>query len=207
MSFINSVPGAAGALAIQDALIYGQNPAEIIELSGVIDLYAKEAHSASVDLTEYTVETGATLADGAAARPPVLILEGYVSGAAAVVDSVLVGQNRDVEAWQKLNDKMNKIEPVNVSTLLKVYKNMFIVHLDTRKSDKVPRGNLVVIITLKQGLIANTESTNLPDETTSGIANDNTSTINRGDVQAEGANATQQSSYFQKGIDFFHGGT
>lgn len=202
MSFINSVPGAAGALALQDAYIYGQDPTEIVELSNTIDLYAREAHSASVDLTKYPIETGATLTDNAAVQPKSLILQGYVSGVASQLDSVLVGQNRDVEAWQKLNDKMNKRELLTVITLLTTYENMLITNLDTQKSQRVPRGNLVVIITLEQALIANTQSTDLPDDTTSGIANDNTSTINRGDIQSEGANATEQSIYLAKSIDY-----
>lgn len=79
-----------------------------------IDVVISEEHTATMEIAEHPVESGAKISDHAWRTPYIVKLESVVDGARAVA------------AYQQLLAVQEKAEPFSLVTGLKVYSNMLI---------------------------------------------------------------------------------
>ncbi len=123
----------------------------IIGLVARIDGYLSEEHDASVRLSSYPVESGASLTDHAVRQPNVLKLVGWVSDLlrAETADRTTPLQERGALAWAEIDRMMNTRDPVIVLTRFGVYSDMLITRASAPVNDQTGRG-LQVSLELQQ---------------------------------------------------------
>lgn len=165
--------------------LFGQDKTEIDGLAGIIDLWPEEAHSLSVSKTSYPVESGLSGTDNAVVEPKRLVLMGWVSDLRPLIDGLVTipGPGRPKEAWSRIKELMEKLEPVTVITTLAMYENMLITAIDSTVNEdtgKTLRFNIV----LEEILFAETEVTELP-YIKEGVAENKSGAIDGGLKQSE----------------------
>lgn len=134
-----------------------------------IDVVISEEHTASMEIAEHPVESGAKISDHAWRTPYSVRLE-------SVIDA-----SRAVASYQQLLAVQAKAEPFSLVTGLKVYSNMLIKEIVATR-DKDHGRVLKFEATLQEVIIVSTESSaSAKGETSSDKAKE---TTNRGQVSA-----------------------
>ena len=173
--------------------LFGQNETEISGLVGIIDSWPEESHSMSVSKTTYPVETGLSGTDNAVVEPKKLVLMGWVSDLLPLLGGIITipGPGRAKEAWGRVKELMEKLEPVTVITILATYENMLITAADATVNADTGKA-LKFNIVLEEVLFAETEVTELPATQLKedGAANDKASATDGGLKQSEETNSS-----------------
>lgn len=167
--------------------LFGQDKTEIDGLTGIIDLWPEEAHALAVSKTSYPVETGLSGTDNAVIEPKRLVLMGWVSDLRPLVGGIVTisGPGRPKEAWGRIKELMEKLEPVTVITTLAMYENMLITAVDSTINEDTGQ-TLRFNIVLEEVLFAETEITKLPASALEGgAAADKSSSTDGGLKQSE----------------------
>jgi len=167
--------------------LFRQNKTEIDGLAGIIDLWPEEAHSLSVSKTSYPVETGLSGTDNAVVEPKRLVLMGWVSDLIPLLGGLVTipGPGRAKEAWGRVKELAEALEPVVVTTTLDIYENMLITAADATVNEDTGRA-LRFNIVLEEILFAETEVTALPaSQLEGGAADDKSSAVDGGLKQSE----------------------
>lgn len=178
--------------------LFGQEATGIDGLTGIVDLWPEEAHGMSIAKTSYPVETGLSGTDNAVIEPKKLVMAGWVSDLLPLAGGIVTipGPGRGKEAWGRLKDLMEALEPVTVITTLQMYADMLITAIDATVNEdtgKALRFNMV----LEEILFAETETTELPATQLSGTAAKKGSATEGGLKQA----ADSQSSLLKQAVD------
>ncbi|MEE9451370.1 MAG: hypothetical protein V3V61_01275 [Gammaproteobacteria bacterium] len=196
MSYTDYLKAPLNAVASsEEFLLFARINSQVIQLLGVIDAIPEEKHEASVGVSNYPIETGATLTDHAFIEPIELTLVCYVSDLLIDNATTLVTKFRDREAWERILLLINKRELVTVVTLLKTYNDMLITNVTTAKNENSGGGSLLFTMSFKQSLIAETQTTSLPSSQVTGIASDRTGLVNGGSKQSLEGTASQTESW------------
>ena len=109
-----------------------------------VDVVISEEHTATMEIAEHPVETGAKISDHAWRMPYRVTLD-------SVIDSP-----RTVSSWQALLDLQEDAEPFDLVTGLKVYRDMLIKELVATR-DKEHGRILKFTAELQEVIIVNTE--------------------------------------------------
>lgn len=185
--------------------LFGQDSTSIDGLAGVIDLWPEESHALTVSKTSYPVETGLSGTDNAVVEPKRLVLMGWVSDLLSLLGGIISipGPGRAKEAWGRVKELMETLEPVTVVTTIATYENMLITAADATVNEDTGKALRFEII-LEEILFAETEITELPAAKLEGSdADDKMSATDSGLKQAEETDssllkqaATSISSFF-----------
>ena len=197
MSFnLQPIIGAAGTVAASsfNFLTFRAGVASVVPLAGVIDTIPEEQHAIEVGVSQYPIETGATLTDHVFIKPKKLTITAYVSDLLVPVSSTLTTPYRDSEAWKKIVDQILKREVLTVVTLLTTYQNMILTGASAPKNSSNGR-SLIVNMSFEESLIANSQSTQLPSDQLTGDATDKSGQINGGQKQSSDATGNQAKSW------------
>lgn len=193
MSFVSNYVSQTAQSFIKgqaNALIYGVQGTQIIQLYGTTDAIINENHQAQSMSSEYSIETGATLTDHLYIKPKQLTVTCYVSSILQQEFSTLSQSARDNEAFARFIKQQDSRSLVSVVTTIYTYDNMYIANISAPKDSGVGSNNLVFDLTLKETLLAQTSQ--LPN--TSGVAKNRTPTKNNGSQQSTSIPPTQYES-------------
>jgi hypothetical protein len=136
-----------------------------------IDVVISEEHTASMEIAEHPVESGAKISDHAWRTPYNVKLESVVDAARAVA------------SYQQLLAVQEKAEPFSLVTGLKVYSNMLIKEIVATRDREHPRV-LKFTAELQEVIIVNTEATGGDGAGGSTDGDAGKKTTNRGQVSA-----------------------
>lgn len=149
-----------------------------------LDAFIVENHTSDVSVTSNPVEFGVKISDHAVVEPKVISIVAQVSdtplGAAAfgqIVDNVtgLFGSStsdnttRSSAAYNAIIQLQEELEPIEVQTKLKLYKNMIITSVNTSQ-DKDTSRVVLMNITATEVIITNSETIKLSEDSLSGSA-------------------------------------
>jgi len=185
-----------------------------IELDAVIS----ETHSNQVRLTKNPIELGADITDHAIIEPKKLNIIAQVSdtplGSAAfgqIIDLVtgLFGTatsgnlTRSNAAYNAMEQLMEQLEPINVQTKLKLYKNMMITNLGTTQ-DKDTSKIVLMNISLEEAIITESKIIKLdPKRLKSGSTRtQGSSADNRGRQEGKTPDETTNKSVLKSVLDW-----
>lgn len=174
-----------------------------------LDAVLTETHNNTVRTTTNPVELGADITDHAIIEPKKITITAQVSdtplGLAAfgeIVDSITgffgssTEQNitRSVAAYNAIVDLMEKREPIEVQTKLKLYRDMLVTELSTSQDKDTSRVALMTI-NLTEVLIAESEIVKLdPDQLEDSIRNQASSASEEGRQEPNVPNDTEKKS-------------
>jgi len=164
---------------------------QILSLVGVFDYIPEEKHTVSVGTTDYPIETGATLTDHAFIKPLELEMLAVVSDILVQRFTTLLTPYRDREGWERILLQIQRRNLVTVVTLLKTYNNLILTDVSVDKDQSTGR-SLVARLKFKEALIANTQTTELPESNITGAADNQASTVNNGVRQAQEGSSAQK---------------
>ena len=166
-------------------LLFSRTASQIVQLLGVIDSIPEEEHILSAETSNYPIDSGAILSDHIFIKPTELSIVGYVSDILVSKITTLVTPFRDREAWQRITFEMQKREVVTIVTLLETYDNMVITNVQAIKNADNGGSGLRFKMSLKQTLIAETQTTKLPKTNVTGAAENRTGLVNGGNKQSQ----------------------
>jgi hypothetical protein len=146
-----------------------------------VDVVISEEHTASMEIAEHPVESGAKISDHAWRMPYKVVLE-------SVVDA-----SRAVSSYQQLLAVQERAEAFSLITGLKVYSNMLIKEIVATR-DKEHARVLKFTAELQEVIIVNTQSGGGNSNSSSTDSDSAKSTTSRGQVAARPANDIPSSS-------------
>ena len=174
-----------------------------------LDAVLTETHNNAVRTTTNPVELGADITDHAIIEPKKITITAQVSdtplGLAAfgeIVDSITgffgssTEQNitRSVAAYNAIVDLMEKREPIEVQTKLKLYRDMLVTELSTSQDKDTSRVALMNI-SLTEVLITESEIVKLdPDQLEDSVRNQASSASEKGRQEPNVPNDTDKKS-------------
>lgn len=184
------MPGLVDIISQANVGIFSARSTDIDAITGVVDLYYDESHSAVVTKTKFPVEDGSSRTDNAVVEPEQLVLKGMVSDLQGFAGGIVnvADQSRGKEAWGRIKALKNSLELVEVVTVLGMYENMQVVGADATVNSDTGEA-LSFTITLEEALIVETETVQLAPVKLSGVAGTKGSDAEGGLKQSEEATA------------------
>ena len=113
-------------------------PISVEPLDEAVDLWIDENHQRVVQLTEYPIEDGSTIASHAAVMPDNISLRGIISNVPRG------GVRRVPKAWDLMLEVSAKREPIQVATRGRTYPSALIVELNSTTPGYGMSFNMVV---------------------------------------------------------------
>lgn len=175
--------------------VYGQSPHgqdDARHLVGVktniggffFDAYVRLDHTRKTKITEHPVETGSAITDHSYVEPAELIIEVGMSDACIsyVAGQFTQKESRSVSAIDTLWDLQEKRIPMDVTTRLKLYRNMLIEVISVPDDWQTAKG-LRASVTLREIRVVGVATRNMPSSNPH-----KTDSTNRGTVQPEPEN-------------------
>jgi len=173
--------------------IYGDSPfsrEDASELVGIktsvggyfFDAYLLIDHESRLTITDHPVEEGANITDHSFVEPSALSME---IGMSDVCSSLVDGQfaqkpTRSISAYDTLKQLQSDRIPIEITTRLKVYKNMLVETITTAEDFKLAHG-LRATVMFREIIVVSTATVALPNR--SSAAPHKTGATNRGTTQ------------------------
>jgi len=193
------------AISNVNFLVFSKLGSQITTLLGVIDAIPEEQHVASVGVSDYPIETGATLTDHAFIKPIELNITGIISDVLINTFTTLATPFRDREGWERILLQLQRRELVTIVTLLKTYNDMLITRVSPRKNARIGGRGMQFSMQLRQVLIAETVTNLLPKDQVTGDAANRSGVVNGGEKQSDQPTDSQQNSWLASLVDFIEG--
>lgn len=166
------------------------------------DVTLDENHEDGLTITEFPVESGATISDHAVIKPKQLTIRAAASDSGGEVPSS--GDRRSTDIYNQLLALMEKREPIDIITGRRSYKNMLIEALSTT-TDATTDNILIVTIACREVVIVSTKTTSIPPRArhqngakTGGVADKGEKSPQDGSALQQGA-GTQGQGYRRPG--------
>lgn len=141
------------------------------------DAFLQITHTSSTTITSHPVETGAAMTDHSFMNPAELVMQiGMTDVATSIIGNQFVqGNSRSVEAYQVLAKLQAQRVPMQVTTRLKVYKNMLIESISV-PDDHTTLYGLRATVTMREVFVASVKTVKISarphvtDSTNRGVA-------------------------------------
>lgn len=122
------------------------------------DVVIEEAHDDSITKTEHPVEDGANISDHAYVNPPVVVIRAGVSDSGG---SLFSAAKPSMEFYEKLLALQRSLEPFDIITGKRTYKNMLLDRLSV-VTDVDTNSVLSFVAECSQIIIAQTQTVSVP---------------------------------------------
>lgn len=151
------------------------------------DATFREAHELSQTVTENPIETGVSIADHKYRNPRKVTITAGVSDTPLdrpASDQFLTGSSRSQRALELLEELMLSIEPFDVQTGLRLYKNMVCTSVRAEQDAKTAH-ILFFTAELREVIIVSTQTVKYPPKKEGATARQGGSVKNKGQAQGK----------------------